>query len=104
MNPQAITIPFVLAEGPRIFLQWLALNSTLPDAARKKIAEWVLNYNRHLAMYIEAQYGHPMTHAANDLSVHLAQVFMREIAEEREHADSEMFSRLEDEIFGGDGA
>lgn len=100
---ERVAIPFVLAEQPRLLLGWLALNSTLPEATRAKIGEWVLQYNEKLLRYIDGRYGHMMTHRANELSKIMAEMFSAEITEGYDQASAEMFENLERDIFGGDG-
>jgi hypothetical protein len=100
MDPQKISIPFLLAEAPRTFLRWLALNSTLTDAQRKNIAEWLTEHNTMLAAYIQAEYGHAMMYAANELAKNLGDAFMAQVMNGAEKANKEMFDRLEEELRG----
>lgn len=96
-----IDIPFALSEPPRIFLQWLAIGSILPDDIKQRIATWLEHYNRHLVEYVREEYGKNMLGPMDHLSEMLGQMFLAEVAEGREAADKEMFEKLEDEIFGG---
>lgn len=105
MDPNTeIVVPFMLAEWPRIFLQWLALRSNLPTQTREKIADWLHYHNSHLSAYMTERYGESATVGANELSIKMGAVFQAEIEGEHKKAMDEMFERLEDEIFGGNGA
>ncbi|AEK09980.1 hypothetical protein FDH96_gp068 [Mycobacterium phage Rey] len=93
-------IPFVLAEQPRMFLNFLALHSNIPEAYRDMIAAWLLEYNTALGYFIGTNYGMDALQEADLIAGALAQQFLEVVAEEREAADGQMFDSLEKEIFG----
>lgn len=95
-------LPFVIAEGPRMMLNFLAMSSNLPQAYRNMISQWLLGYNEVLVEYIGTNYGGDEAIKHADLVAKaMFTGFIEAIREERESADSEMFSNLDREIFGG---
>src|SRR5271154_6799453 len=98
MNPEEITIPFALAEQPRIFLKWLAGHSTLPEATRERIAEWLGDHKQKLGTYLISQYSQAAMYAADDLSRRLSAEFEQTVLRDVRQANQDMFDRLEDEL------
>ncbi|APQ42174.1 hypothetical protein SEA_ESTES_69 [Mycobacterium phage Estes] len=97
---QQFPIPFVLAEQPRMMLNFLALHSNIPDRYREMIAEWLLQYNTELGYYIGTRYGMDALQEADLIASAMAMQFLEVVAQEREAADKQMFDGLEQEIFG----
>lgn len=105
MNPaKGIVIPFPLAESPRLVLQWLSVQATVPQMVRDKIGEWLDGYNLEYAAHIEKTYGHAMVHFANDFSIMMGTALAAEIDGARKQIESDIFDRLEGDMFGGAGA
>lgn len=96
-------LPFVLAEGPRMMLNFLALHSAIPDAYRRVIAVWLQEHNKQLSLYLMGTYGEQATIDANHIAESMAEGFLAVIAEEREAADRDLFETLDREVFNDDG-
>jgi hypothetical protein len=93
-------LPFMLAEHPRMLLNFLALHSNIPEAYRNMISSWLHEYNHALMDYIGQHYGQAALQEANLIAIAMGEGFLESIAEDRENADKEMFSNLDREIFG----
>lgn len=93
-------IPFMLANPPRMMLNFLAMHSAIPDAYRNLIAQWLLEYDASLSQYIAEQFGVEGLHDAHFIAVAMAEGFLEAIRESRDEADREMFTNLDREVFG----
>lgn len=97
-NPFAMQLPFVIAEAPRTFINFLALHTKIPEAYREKIAEWLKGYNQLLSEYLADTYG-PMGPIAGDaIAREVGKNFLETIKEHYHEAEGEFFNRLEDEM------
>ncbi|QNJ56873.1 hypothetical protein SEA_REINDEER_63 [Mycobacterium phage Reindeer] len=93
-------LPFILAEQPRMMLNFLAQHSNIPDAYRDMIAAWLLEYNVALTQFMLEHYGEEGAEEANLYAVAMAAVFLDAVAAERKAADQAMFDGLERDVFG----
>lgn len=93
-------VPFVLANGPRMILDFLANHSALPESYRRVIANILLVHNEQLANYLIVNYGMEGAADANVMAQNMAAGFLGAVAEEREAADKDMFQTLDREVFG----
>lgn len=97
-----LMVPLVLADGPRIFLNFLALHSTIPLAYREKISVWLHEYHRQLIPYIQQNYGYAGLVAADGLAQGMAEQFLAVVQEDYAKAEGELFASLENELNKGD--
>ncbi|QSM01112.1 hypothetical protein SEA_NANOSMITE_67 [Mycobacterium phage Nanosmite] len=93
-------LPFVLAEGPRMMLNFLALHSNIPQRYREIISIWLHEHNAQLVEYIGGQYGGEAVYEADLIARAMAEHFLDTVRSARLEADREMFDGLEKEIFG----
>ncbi|ALF00588.1 hypothetical protein SEA_BRICOLE_60 [Mycobacterium phage Bricole] len=93
-------LPFILAEQPRMMLNFIALHSHIPEAYRNMIAIWLQEYNAALTEFMLEHYGEDGAHEANLYAEAMAACFLDAVAAEREAADKRMFDGLDKEIFG----
>ncbi|MBB5167160.1 hypothetical protein [Mycobacterium sp. AZCC_0083] len=100
---EAYKIPFMIAEGPRLMLNFLALSSNLPEAYRNMISQWLHGYNEELMTYLASHYGPHAVVECDLIAKKMFEGFVGVIREEREAADAEMFSGLDRDIFGDNG-
>ncbi|QSM04666.1 hypothetical protein PROPHIGD54-2_66 [Mycobacterium phage prophiGD54-2] len=98
LDPLSMSVPFVIAEAPRTFINFLALHTNIPKAYREKIAEWLMGYNAYLETYLAETYG-PMGPVVGDLiAQEIGKNFLETIAGQYQEAEGEFFNRLEDEM------
>lgn len=105
-DPLEMVLPIALADGPRIFLNFLALHSKIPDVYREKIAIWLLEYRKHCVDYLMNQYGTAGVLYADEIAKKMAEQFLMVVREDYDKAmlaEGELFARLEDELHQGDG-
>lgn len=93
-----LMLPLALADGPRIFLNFLALHSTIPLVYREKIADWLLQYRTHLVAFLVQNYGVPGVLAADAIAKDMAEQFLSVVKEDYDKAEGDLFDRLEDEL------
>lgn len=96
--PGNIQLPLALAEQARTFLAWLGQYSTIPDAQRNEINEWVDQYNAKVLRYIHERYGHYAMIMANELSKQVGEEFVESMNRSCHKAQQDMFDRLEAEM------
>lgn len=94
----SMMVPFLLAESNRMLLNFLALDSQLPQRHRELIASWVLQHNRLLEAHLVQSYGWAGAQQANQIAISMAQEFLGEIKKEKDSQENDLFTRLEEEM------
>lgn len=95
-------VPFMIAESTRMFLNFLAVDSALPNAHRNVIAEFLHSHNQVLTEYMLATYGVDGAYHANLIAQAMSQQFLQHIADDRDVKEAELFQILEQQIGQGD--
>lgn len=98
-----IYIPFLLADAPRLQLDYLSRHRSLPEAHRKAIKDWLHGYNTRLLKWIHDNYGPEAVRAADAMSKQAAQRINDNVAAAHEQYERELFAHLEQEM-GEDGS
>lgn len=93
-------IPFMLAEACRMMLNFLALDSRLPNAHQNVISQWLLHHNEHLGAYMLATYGQDGAYHANLMAEAMSRQFIQGIANDRDVKEAELFQLLEQQMMG----
>jgi hypothetical protein len=93
-----IFIPFLLADAPRLQLEFLARNSTLSLHQRESIRDWLRGYNSRLVRWIHDNYGPEAVRAADALSRNSAQQMNRNRLVAQDRAERDLFASLEEQM------
>lgn len=97
-------VPFMIAESTRMFLNFLALDSRLPNAHRNTIAEFLHGHNLGLMEYLTTHYGRDGAHHANLIAMAMREQFLQTIADDQDAKEAELFQILEHQMGQPDAA
>lgn len=99
--PGKISIPFAMAEAPRIFLAWLGSEESALTALQKQhINEWRIEHERQVSEYLHEQYGHYVMVMAHALSAQYSHTFWASMSTAVERANDDYLQQLDKDIFG----
>jgi hypothetical protein len=101
-QPQMM-VPFLLAESTRMFLNFLATDSKLPESQRVVIGDYLMAHNQRLAQHLIANYGYEGFRTADGIAKAMRQQFIQTIADDQNAKESELFDILEREMKDFDG-
>lgn len=91
-------IPFLLADAPRLQLEFLARHKGLTEAQRDSIKAWVRGYNTRLLKWIHDNYGPEAVRAADAMSRRAADKMNENAKLAQEQVERDLFNHLEQEF------
>lgn len=97
-GPDAMYLPFLLADAPRLQLEFLSRNKSLSVQQRSQIAKWLKNYNFRLVEWLHDTYGPEGVKAADAMSRSVAGKMAKMQAAAMEQAEVDLFGRLQREM------
>jgi hypothetical protein len=94
-----IYLPFMLADAPRLQLDYLSRHPDVSPAHREAISKWLAGYIARVVAYLRTTYGQHGVDAATILSRLGADRMNEAVADELKKQEGELFTRLEEEMF-----
>lgn len=91
----AIFLPFLLADAPRLQLDFISRHKALPQAHRDALREWLRGYNTRLLKWIHDNYGADAVRAADAMSRAAGQKINANQKLAQEKAERDLFDHLE---------
>lgn len=94
-------VPYLLADAPRLQLDFLSRHTALPEAHRAAIKNWLYAYNTRLMKWLHDTYGPDAVRAADALSRQGANKISEKQRQAQDRVERDLFAQLEEE-FGND--
>jgi len=91
-------VPYLLADAPRLQLDFLSRHTALPQSHRQAIREWLHNYNTRLLKWLYDTYGEEAVRAAEALSREAGQKIMQHQRQAQEKLERSIFDKLAEEM------
>lgn len=98
--PVDMMLPFMLADYPRVLLDWLSKRESIPEGERLMITQLTQSYSSILAEWIVGTYGMVGLMKANYLTQQVAGEFYSALGEAQKESESSLFDFLEKDING----
>ena len=87
-------LPFVLADAPRLQMEYLSRHPAISEEDRAAIRDWLDKYNAKLVAYLRNTHGDEAVKRADALSRMAAQMLNRHGQEEFQKREDEIFDRI----------
>lgn len=97
-STDVLYIPYILADAPRLQLEFLTRHTGISEVHRKGIRRWLSDYNVRLLKWIHDYYGPEAVRAADALSRATAQTMNANIRIQQEQIERDLFAHLEEEM------
>lgn len=97
-SSDTLYLPFLLADAPRLQLEFISRHKALPQAHREAIKDWLRGYNTRMLKWLHDNYGPEAVRAADALSRQSAQRINENQKAAQERAIRELFDHLEKEM------
>jgi len=95
---ETILIPYLLADAPRLQLDFLSRHMALPQAHRDALREWLRGYNTRLLKWIHDNYGPEAVRSADALSRAVGEKINANQKLAQEKVERDLFTRLEEDF------
>lgn len=95
-------LPFLLADAPRLQLDFLSRHQAIPQAHRDAIRSWLRGYNMRLMKWLHDAYGPEAVRAADALSRQAGRKINETHQAAQRQAERDLFTHLEKEMLDDD--
>lgn len=99
-QPRSILmVPFVLADSPRLQLEFLSRHPSIPQVSREAIADWLSKYNSKLVSYLRHSGGDEAVRKADALSRMAAQMMNEKMNQQIQQREEDLFKHLQETFY-----